>query len=546
MKKICEFVKKHGIFLFLLSFIGFVFLGYIYKDNTFQAHDLSFHLANIQNLVENHLNVQAIMPRLANHLGYGLYIFYPFLPHFVYALVVAISSCCVIDSILFVNILVAIVSSIFMYFLSYRLFKSRKVAFLSALIYLLFPYRLGTITVRMALNENFSGLFMPLILLSFTYLFDENLQKGRFYFFFILGYVGLIFSHFVLALYFSIFVLFYLLFFFRKFQNRTVLFTFLKGVLFVSVLVLPNILLFLEHYGMDYLVYQENYVTSFGLIQDNILSFRDLLIPTKNYDWTIPFYLYLPAVICFIYSSYLAFKQHHSFLKLLFGIVLAGLFIVMSESFWRILPDVFYVIQFPWRLLLIVSVFFSLLAAFCVRKSKLWHFSLVVILFLLFAGGLVVKLSNRIYHWDYTTFDIEEGLGNLQEYYPSEYLKYTDYYANKEGIDVLKGNADIDVIRDDRSQNVLVFSIENSENLEIEFPKIYYKGYQLVDDEGHTLELEKDSVGLISAVIDEDGVYTLTYRGTFLYRLFSVLRILFVGFFLGYLVFRKLATIKRK
>ena len=79
-----EFFKKN-IYIIAIILITIILIGYIYLDNTKQAHDLPFHLANVENLIKNDLKADLIMPNIGNDLGYGLYIFYPKLPHLIYS-----------------------------------------------------------------------------------------------------------------------------------------------------------------------------------------------------------------------------------------------------------------------------------------------------------------------------------------------------------------------------------------------------------------------------------------------------------------------------
>lgn len=162
-----EFLNKN-FYIIGLIIIGVILIGYIYLDNTKQGHDLLFHIANIHNIVSNNLKVTPVMPNLAHNLGYGIYIFYPIATHFIYAIITAllkIFGLKTINCVLIINILVSILSSIFMYKLVLEIAKNKKVAFISGIIYMLLPYRLGLITVRMALAENFAGLFIPCVLL---------------------------------------------------------------------------------------------------------------------------------------------------------------------------------------------------------------------------------------------------------------------------------------------------------------------------------------------------------------------------------------------
>ena len=158
-----EFIKKHAYAIALVA-VTIIMVGWASLDNTKQAHDLPFHLANIDNIVSNNLKITPIMPNLAYGLGYGIYIFYPVLSHFFYAVIASVLSVFgvkTVSSILVTNVIVSVISSLTMYFAVSEITKNKKWAFVSALIYMLFPYRLGTITVRMALAENFISIFIP-------------------------------------------------------------------------------------------------------------------------------------------------------------------------------------------------------------------------------------------------------------------------------------------------------------------------------------------------------------------------------------------------
>ena len=519
---------KHYIFIIGISLIATFILGFIYHNDTLRGHDLSFHIANIQNMVDHHLNINFIMPVIGNNLGYGLYIFYPFLPHFIYALLtffLSIFKISTIDSILIINVFISIISSIVLYFLSYKLSKNKKVAFLSAIIYLLFPYRLGIITVRMALNENFAGIFMPIILLGLSYLLDENINKKKFYIYFVLGYVGLILSHYVLALFFTIIIWIILLWNMKKIIDKNRFIPLIKAIILISILVLPNIIIFFEHYQMPYLVYLEGYVTSKELIDENILSLKDYLIPNNNYDWDIPYYISTPVIFSFIYSSYYVIK--HKDKKYIFIVLMALLlgFVISSHTLWNLLPKVFDMIQFPWRLLLILSLFVSLISPIFLQEIKNRKIYIgIIFIFLIPSFFLASKLSSRIYTYDYTNIDMNDGVGNIKEYYPVEYLDCKEYYENKKDVDFISSSGNSKIIENDISKNIFTFEIDSDKKVTIELPRIYYKGYVLEDETHHKIRIKRSNYGFIETKVSS-GIYTLKYIGTPIYIIFKYIRI---------------------
>lgn len=69
----------------------------------------------------------------------------------------------------------------------------------------------------------------------------------------------------------------------------------------------------------------------------------------------------------------------------------------------------------------------------------------------------------------------------------------------------------------------------------IEFPRIYYLGYELLDEFGERVPLYKNSVGLLAADISHEGTYHLYYKGTWLDRVTRVISgvvfVILVGWF---------------
>lgn len=539
MKKV---VKEHYKTIIGIILIAIVIIGYVYQVDTLRSHDLSFHIANIKNIMDNHLKVNPIMPAIGNNLGYGIYIFYPCLPHFVYALLASllgIFKLSLVDRILIINILVSILSSIILYFLSFKLSKNKTVAFLSAIIYLLFPYRFGTITIRMALNENFTSIFMPLILLGVSYLLDENFNKKKFYIYFVLGYTGLILSHYVLALFFTIFLLIILLWNIKKLKERFI--PFFKAVIIVSILVLPNIVILLEHYKMKYLVFSDNYVTSKRLIEKNILSLKDLVIFKNKYDWEIPFFISLPVIIGFICSSFYVIKNKNKKYIVMSFLSILLIYIITSHSLWKILPKTFDMIQFPWRLLLVLSLFVSLVSPMIFQKIKNKILFVVALLALVLpAYSLAIKLQNRRYFDYYNSIHMDDGAGNINEYYPVEFLDNESYYRKKDNIDFISSSGKSSIIENDLSKNILTFSISGIHEANIELPRIYYKGYVLEDKDHHRIKIKKSKRGFIKANVSS-SIYTLKYKGPYFYNIARYIRILFIIYlcFKGYKIILK-------
>jgi len=92
------------------------------------------------------------------------------------------------------------------------------------------------------------------------------------------------------------------------------------------------------------------------------------------------------------------------------------------------------------------------------------------------------------------------------------------------------GNHDevIKIIDDSYFPN-LSFDISRvDKDSEIEIPRIYYLGYVLRDDTGSKIDIFQSSSGLIGANIKKDGVYSLRYEGTFLFKISKFVAIICV------------------
>lgn len=224
-----------------------------------------------------------------------------------------------------------------------------------------------------------------------------------------------------------------------------------------------------------------------------------------------------------VLSTLLSIRRHKR--EDIINIAIIGICILMisCEALWKILPSMFYNVQFSWRLELILAVFISILAPkFLEKLDRKTIFIGVVALCIIPSLFLINKLSNRIHHRDNTIIELEKGTGNLSEYYPNAYAYDKEYYQNKKGIDIAEGTGKIEIIENEAKR--LEFNVKESKSLILELPRIYYKGYTL-EKEGKKIEIKENSYGLIT-LSAEDGIYTLKYTGTVAYNITRIIRII--------------------
>ena len=213
--------NSNSIYLFIIILVTILVFSKLFLNIRYSGHDTTFHVTNIIKLSEtisfDNIFGSDLITYEFNKFGYGVWLFYPKLPH----LVAAYTHLIVKDiylSMKIVYFITTLLSGILMYYLSKKIFNDRKIALLSSLIYITVPYHICEIYIRDAFAENFMFMVLPMIFLGLYNLKDNNYFK--FYIFFILGYIIGINSHlgsmFFYTIFIGLFILYYRHDFFRK------------------------------------------------------------------------------------------------------------------------------------------------------------------------------------------------------------------------------------------------------------------------------------------------------------------------------------------
>ena len=521
------------------------------------GHDTNFHTSNAT-VIESYISLDnpfphLISPRIANNLGYGINLFYPSLPHTVLAYtyhIFKLFNPSILSSLAFLYVLLTFFSSFFIYWISFKLYHSKTLSFLSATAFIFFPYRIGDIIVRGALNEVFVFLFIPMVLLSLIYLLEKNYR----YFFplFIVGYVGLFFSHLVIAMFFTILLLPLFIVYFKKFFTKERFLNLLLAVGIVTLIVLPFFVTVIQHnlFG-NYVVYAKDEMSSLTYMDYYGMNLSQYFNPDIDYSWDVPLFLNIFTVISFVLSFifYLLKPQRNRFFFFLF-LTTFLCFILSLKSFpWKMMPSVFYMIQFPWRMQTILAIVMSLLIPLWIlyiKTPELKKYTTYIVIGCIFISS--ISFLNNLYKNYYTTTDVVEdnlAMGHSSEYLPvntKENINY--YYGRNQEIILLDGEANIEILNNDIPNLKFTVSSSNSE-VTIELPRIYYLGYCLTNENGKEAKLYENNRGFLTTTLAEDGTYTLTYSGTTVYQvtsylqLFTILGILFTPIIPSIITYKK-------
>lgn len=529
-----KYVNLYTIIIFLFSFfmVSPIFLNYFFGDDT------TFHAANIAVRGSSLFNIfSKILPEIGNNFGYGIGIFYPMLPHFLGGLILNFISILGLGeyaTLKIIKFIVIFVSGITMYLFASKLFKNKYYGLIASLFYISSSYFFVDIYSRDALNESFVFIFIPLIFLGIYYLFCEN-DRFKFYLSFIIGYVGMMYSHLVISVWFTlIFILFLLLFIKDIFKKQNLIPLIISAIL-ILIFTSPFTVPLVEHMlNGEYAIFDTKLPVLYWTL-DLKQFFVQISDITKNGN-----YLYINFNIVVILLSLVAlFKlftkkvptYRKKFIVGFLLIVIVSMTLVSNDTIWYYTPDFLNNIQFPWRACTFAVFGISLFAVegldvfYNLFKKKFVSIASILIIVILLAN--VYYNIQNIQIVEALPYNVNNGMGWDEEYLPIETKNNMKYFEKRKDdeIKVNKGNAEVEII-DNNVPNMEFKVTDIKGQVTLELPRLYYLGYKIVDEDGNEIKHFKNDKGFVSVKIDNNGKYYVSYPGTTAYRVAKVVCIL--------------------
>lgn len=547
MPKRISKIDKYYFFLFIISI---VLLFPLLNRNYFYGHDTGFHIANIVSLSEqlnwSNLFHLKILPIIANNFGYGTNIFYPNLPHFITALVYKYLPGSIFTSIKITDFFLIFFSGITMYTFMKKITKNKNLSFLSTLFYMTAPYKIYDYLYRDALAESFVFVFMPLIFLGIYYLLHQQYKK--FYFYFVIGYVGLLNSHLIMSIYITIFLSIFLLIHLKTIWNKETIFRLLLATFLVILISLPFLIpVFTHMLNGNYVAFTKGEMSNrFGVYGNGLFLFQ-FLLGWKKIGFHMINWLALGLIIYFLYKLKKENKlknmiKTNDLFSMGFICMFLGIWLSSHLFPWFLLPNFLLMIQFPYRLGVLTSFGVSILSYFAL---KLWNSKKIIVLSIL---SCILFASLPMVMQKYTKEDLNfynfssVGMGYQEEYLPIR-TKYNKEYFEHRNTEVLllEGNADIQIIYNDTPN--LTFTVKNTNYARLELPRLYYLGYTIKTNNKNGdrtyLEYHESTNGFIEIEVEEDATIDVTYENTKLGRIGTNISIVTLFIFLIYLLIKK-------
>lgn len=376
-----------GLFYLLIALAMYMFYK---REFIWNGDDIYYHFQRIMGLSANWTNgmlYSNISPFNFGDFGYGVNIFYPWLTLLPFQAAFGI----------FGSWVSAYYKTLFFYFFislmishySMKTFSgSTRMAILFAVIYNFSTYRLIELYTRSSLAEYIATIFLPLCFLGFYQLFFGN---GKHWKSLTVGMSFIILSH-VLSTFLTIimFILIIVIFISRVKITKPRLLNLFKAIMATIFCTMIYTVPFLleetfQKYGVpDRQVLKGQKFNRLIIDSLNNNSLRSV----ENNTYNIGLILFITLIIGLLF--FIVFPKVYKGIYIVFLLT----FILSTNLFpWHTLQNTpIEVIQFPYRLLMFVTLFGSIITAWIInritRRVSMQLFPIVVCLVVLLAGGL--------------------------------------------------------------------------------------------------------------------------------------------------------------
>ncbi len=477
--------------------------------------DLNFHLKRIEAIKNNFefgLVNYPIYFKYLNNYGYASGLFYPDL----FLNIPAFLNYIGIDLFLSYRIflfLIKFFSLISIYYSVSSINKSKFSGLLSLVLYAFSSYIFIDMFERGALAETITVVFIPLVIRGIYEIIYGDVSK---YYFFVIGILGVLYSHIISFYIISIFLLFFIVINIKKITLEKVK-VLVKSVV-IFLLLSSHFLFPLFEQMLDGKFYYNGLIDTDILLNNSVPVFFTFL--------EVPYYMFLniftdkwiPCGIGIIYFILIIYylRNKTKFDNIGKQFLFLGLLCILfaSKTFiWRIdfFTKIFSYIQFPFRIYILATILFII--AFTrtfsfIKDRSIFLSKLTVFMFLMFVLNLFYPFIN-IKVDKLTDDEVLYG-----EYLPIEYPQI-DYYDIRENKIMSNCNVKYDIVS---SYKTYIDYTSQCDNLELELPLIYYKGYSLsINNE--KIPIYKSQNGLIKInTTVQNGHIEIFYDGTIIYK----------------------------
>ncbi|MDR2013547.1 MAG: YfhO family protein [Rhodanobacter sp.] len=502
-----------------------------------------------------------VLPNLAGELGYGWHIFYPPLAYW-FAYVFYGAGLSLLAAIKSAHVFSLFLSGVTMFLFVRRVTSNERLAGIAGLLYLSAPYHMIDFYVRNAYAETFAFIWIPVIFLGAYEILQGDRKK---WWILTIGMSGMLLTHIISAFYslffLTLFVIIQITFKLKEqpVEYKACAMVFIKAAALTLVLTAFFFMPMFEHMEMgDYAAFSREHKVYFWALPAQVQAFA-ITLP-QMFDWHLPLsqdlfgsrgYHYQGPQMPLTVGPLLALlaligllRKHPSRLQTVFMVLaILSLFMTLWLMPWTLLPEIFSLLQFPWRLLLFATFFLCFLSIhafdesinkFIKTAAYMITLTMAVLLFhsvrMVTTENIIVK---SILHEPISEHGTSDG-----EYFPVNYLNTLIMPSVQIPIQdpaLLNGTGHATVTHRNGVNLTLDVMLETKEQefITLQIPLIYYLGYRITDTSGAVLKRYECKSGLLCVDIDKSGIYKVRYRNTLIGKIGNTLSIMAIFILAG-------------
>lgn len=559
-------IKTEKIYIFIALLVTTIVLGAnILKYNITSTDDGYLHLIKVigvSEIIKIKQFPPIINPGFCN--GYAINLFYNPLTTYISLIIGNIFNnyALGIKLMLFTMLILAMM---FMYYFMKKVTNRKDISIVAAIFYVTGSYYLSNIYIRGAIGECAALSFLPLLFLGMYSLFSSD---GKSHYFISIGAIGLLLTHNITTLFAFVICIVYVLININKLKDVKIV----KKILINIVFIIGVTLFFIYPLGLhrissDYVVFNSNLMRTTGEnVSKNIIQLKELFLKTNNHEIIFKFnpvqlILFLLNIYCIKYVDK-KYKKLYIF-SIAFTIICS--ISAACTKLWLNMPDIFCIIQFPWRLLGFSGFFMSIVSAINLvillekvilkNQSKKFNIIFIVIpiamlsLFLAYKNNDNINIEKNIDEKSITF--INNNKNNIRyENINREYLPcktYKTLYENPEDvykskITVLDGDISIGTEKKDNLRYEAIINY-SKKNTKLEIPFLYYYGYNAYLEKANSsktkIAINESKSGFLEIEIPKDienAKLTVEYKTPISYYVVYIISFIMLICFIIYIV----------
>ncbi|URZ87775.1 hypothetical protein [Floricoccus penangensis] len=501
MKKIMHLCKDP--FAQALIFLSAILTSILYKkpDYLISTYDAKFHVFRLMSSI-GALNDGQIVPQFDPYrvrgFGNAANLFYGPLTSWLMVPIYFLTRNTFI-SIIILMFIITLVTSIVIYTVGLRIFKSRNISFIVAIVYMLEPYHLSQMTMRMNPGEYLTFTFIPLIFLSFYEIVYESKISIRQLLLLSLGVSGLILNHILTTVIIGALFLFIAIFECKKIASKKVIILVVQALILAVGVSAVYIFPFIEVKNLNiYSIFWDQFKMSNPAIMSRI-SPSSLFLTRTNFPLRITWMLWAVVFIYILIRKEIKNKKVKDFSFILIFLSIMIPLLGTNLSILNFFEKYIKVLQFTDRLILIPAVSLPIVMGLIITMNKKMvdkNFFIILAFILAFYGWTITLTTqdrilgepynvNRDFNEQNITSPIAMG-----EYLPR-------MIANEGNISIEKGiessvrnienrGDDLRIIQGNiiiknysKNGSKINLDVEKTDgDTIIEFPIIYYPGFK--------------------------------------------------------------------